>query len=80
MAERVAAARQHLLDSVAWKGEKLGVLEMRRHYTPYLKGLPNIKDYRMKLVNIMEVDALLEVLAEVEEVYAGAELEMEMAG
>ena len=80
VAERVAAARQHLLDSVAWKGEKLGVLEMRRHYTPYLKGLPNIKDYRMKLVNIMEVDALLEVLAEVEEVYAGAELEMEMVG
>lgn len=80
VAERVAAARQHLLDSVAWKGEKLGVLEMRRHYTPYLKGLPNIKDYRMKLVNLMEVDALLEVLAEVEEVYAGAELEMEFAG
>lgn len=80
VAERVAAARQHLLDSVAWKGEKLGVLEMRRHYTPYLKGLPNIKDYRMKLVNLMEVDALLEVLAEVEEVYAGAELEMEMMG
>lgn len=70
IAERVGAARQHLLDSVAWKGLKLGVLEMRRHYTPYFKGLPDIKDYRMKLVNLMEVDELLEVLAEIEVVYS----------
>ncbi len=69
VSERVGAARQHLLHSVAWKGKKLGVLEMRRHYTAYLKGLPDIKEYRMKLVNLMEVEALLEVLAEVEEVY-----------
>ncbi len=73
--ERVAAARQHLLDSVAWKGVKLGVLEMRRHYAPYLKGLPNVKDYRAKLVTTMEVEELLAILAEVENVYAGVVLE-----
>ncbi|WP_118974136.1 tRNA dihydrouridine synthase DusB [Taibaiella koreensis] len=49
--ERIDICRRHLLRSVEWKGEKLGLLEMRRHYASYLKGLPNVKEYRMKLVN-----------------------------
>jgi len=53
LAERVEACLQHLRHSVAWKGEKLGVLEMRRHYGPYLKGFPNIREYRNKLVQSM---------------------------
>lgn len=69
--ERVAAARQHLNDSLSWKGTKLGVLEMRRHYAPYFRNLPNIKDYRMKLVTLMEPEALFEVLDEVQKVYSG---------
>jgi len=48
--ERVAAARQHLTHSLEWKGEKLGVLEMRRHYTNYFRGFRNIKAWRMQLV------------------------------
>ncbi|MEL6357361.1 MAG: tRNA dihydrouridine synthase DusB, partial [Bacteroidota bacterium] len=47
--ERVAAAREHLERSLEWKGPKLGVLEMRRHYTNYFRGLPNIKEYRKVL-------------------------------
>jgi nifR3 family TIM-barrel protein len=70
--ERVQAARQHLSDSLAWKGPKLGVLEMRRHYAPYLRDLPNIKAYRMRLVTEMEPEVLFGILDEVEEVYAGA--------
>lgn len=49
--ERIDICRRHLLRSVEWKGEKLGILEMRRHYASYLKGLPHVKEYRTKLVN-----------------------------
>ena len=48
--ERVEAARRHLQMSIEWKGEKLGVFETRRHYTNYFKGIPNFKEYRMKMV------------------------------
>lgn len=50
LAERVEAARRHLQMSIDWKGEKLGVFETRRHYTNYFKGIPNFKEYRMKMV------------------------------
>lgn len=69
--ERVAAARQHLRDSLAWKGEKLGVLEMRRHYAPYFKDLPHIKPYRMQLVTLSEPEALYGVLDQIAVDYAG---------
>lgn len=72
--ERVEAARQHLRHSLEWKGPKLGVLEMRRHYTNYFKGLPGVKAYRTKLVTILEPDDLFGVLDEVEERYAGFEI------
>lgn len=71
IAERVAAARQHLRFSVDWKGEKLGVLEMRRHYTNYFRGLPGIKDYRKRLVTEPEPEALFEILDEIGREYAG---------
>lgn len=71
IAERVDAARTHLLKSIEWKGEKLGVLEMRRHYTNYFKALPGIKDYRLKLVSTDEVKELLAVLQEIETKYEG---------
>lgn len=50
MTERVDAARKHLKWEIEWKGEVLGVREMRRHYANYFKGLPKIKEHRMKLV------------------------------
>ena len=50
MFERIEAAERHLKLSVEWKGEKLGVLEMRRHYGNYFKGVPHFKEHRMKLV------------------------------
>lgn len=69
--DRVEAAKMHLLKSVEWKGEKLGVLEMRRHYTNYFKGMPGIKDYRLKLVSTDEVPELLNVLKEIQTKYQG---------
>src|SRR5690606_20675735 len=52
--ERIQVCRKHLDFSVQWKGERLGILEMRRHYSQYLKGLSHVKDYRMRLVNTLE--------------------------
>src|SRR5205085_6957123 len=51
--QRVEVIRQHLHRSVEWKGLKAGVNEMRRHYTNYLRGLPNIKEFRLRLVTIL---------------------------
>ena len=67
--ERIRVARQHLQHSLDWKGLKLGVLEMRRHYAPYLRDLPHIKPYRARLVTEMEPEALFAILEEVEAVY-----------
>lgn len=71
VAERVDAARQHLVNSVKWKGLKLGVVEMRRHYTNYFRGFPNIKAFRARLVTENELDPLLEVLTDIEKTYDG---------
>jgi nifR3 family TIM-barrel protein len=69
--ERVEAARKHLLHSISWKGESLGIVEMRRHYTNYFRGIPNIKDYRKELVTLREKDAIMEVLQNIENNYRG---------
>lgn len=74
--ERVRVARQHLSDSLEWKGLKLGVLEMRRHYAPYFRDLPNIKPYRARLVTEMEPQVLFAILDEIEEEYAEIALDM----
>lgn len=68
--ERVDAARQHLQHSIDWKGEKLGVVEMRRHYTNYFRGFPNIKPFRSQLVTLYEPAALFAILDEIEDVYS----------
>lgn len=73
--ERVEAARKHLLHSISWKGETVGIVEMRRHYTNYFRGIPNIKDYRKELVTLREKDAILEVLQNIENNYRGFEFQ-----
>jgi nifR3 family TIM-barrel protein len=61
--ERVFAAQQHLEMSVKWKGETLGVAEMKRHYTNYFKGIAHFKDYRMKLVTSFDLEEIKGILA-----------------
>lgn len=68
--ERVHAAKTHLLNSVQWKGLKLGVLEMRRHYTNYFKGMPYIKEYRSKLVTEDDPAILVQILDDISRVYS----------
>ncbi|KOY85570.1 nitrogen fixation protein NifR [bacterium 336/3] len=65
--ERLEACKQHLDFSVRWKNEKLGILEMRRHYTNYFKGFENFKSFRMRLVEAPtqnEVHAILDEMLE----------------
>ena len=59
-------ALEHLNLSVKWKGEKLGILEMRRHYSNYFKGYQGIKNYRIKLVTRNTIDEIYETLNQIE--------------
>jgi tRNA-dihydrouridine synthase B len=68
--ERVQACRQHVQHSVAWKGPVLGILEMRRHYGSYFKGLPGIKDWRTRLVSVNTEDEVCAILDELAAAYA----------
>ncbi len=69
--ERVDMAKQHLTHSLEWKNERLGVLEMRRHYTNYFRGLPNIKHFRSKLVTSLVPDEIFETLELIRTTYQG---------
>lgn len=71
--DKAAVCQRHLEFSVRWKGEILGILEMRKHYSNYFKGIPFFKDYRirlvtedsyMELVSLLNKIALMEVVAD----------------
>jgi tRNA-dihydrouridine synthase len=65
--QRIEVCIKHLDFSIRWKGTKLGIIEMRRHYTNYFKGLDHFKDYRMRLVTS---DSLEDIYSTLEEVRA----------
>jgi nifR3 family TIM-barrel protein len=67
--ERIGVCRKHLHKSVEWKGPVVGINEMRRHYTNYLKGLPGIKEFRYKLVTLTSPDEINQVLDQMLEHY-----------
>ncbi|KIC94766.1 tRNA dihydrouridine synthase DusB [Flavihumibacter solisilvae] len=69
--QRVEVIRKHLHKSIEWKGLVPGINEMRRHYNNYLKGLPNIKEFRLKLVTLRSVEEIDEVLDQINTAYTG---------
>jgi nifR3 family TIM-barrel protein len=73
IAERVEVIRKHLYGSVSWKGPLAGINEMKRHYANYLHGLPNIREFRNRLVVLKTVEEINEVLEEVKTRYEGYE-------
>jgi len=79
MEERVEVIRTHLHKSVEWKGLVPGINEMRRHYGNYLKGLPNIREYRQKLVTVKTVEEIDLILDEVMKAYDGFAFERQKA-
>lgn len=71
--EKVDLAKRHLLKSVEVKGERVGVLEMRRHLSAYFKSLPDFKPIRMKLVTEDNHMELLNILDQIKEKYPANE-------
>ncbi|HUM45840.1 MAG TPA: tRNA dihydrouridine synthase DusB [Chitinophagales bacterium] len=70
--ERIEVSLTHLHKSVEWKEGRLGVLEMRKHYANYFKGLHNVKEFRDRLVRMEEVAEIEGVFEEMKVRYAGA--------
>jgi len=66
LSEKVVIAKQHLQKSIEWKGDKKGILEMRRHLATYFKSLPNFKETRLKLVTSLDVEDLYKLLEEID--------------
>ena len=62
--ERINVYRKHLDFSIEWKGLKRGLLEMRRHYTNYFKGIPHVKPFRSRLVTCDSYDGVLDIVEE----------------
>ncbi|MBK9730819.1 MAG: tRNA dihydrouridine synthase DusB [Chitinophagaceae bacterium] len=69
--ERIEVSRTHLQKSVQWKEGRLGILEMRKHYANYFKGLPNVKEFRDRLVRLEEIGDIEQVFEEMRLRYAG---------
>ena len=69
MKDRIEAAKNHLIWSMEWKGERVGIFEMRRHYTNYFKGIHGFKDYKQKLVTPDGAEELMKVFEEIEEFF-----------
>ncbi|RPG60261.1 MAG: tRNA dihydrouridine synthase DusB [Flavobacteriales bacterium TMED191] len=69
MKDKIEMVLNHLKWSIEWKGEKLGILEMRRHYSNYFKDLPKIKNYRSELVQLNEYNEVLNKINEIKEIY-----------
>jgi len=70
--ERVAAAREHFEMSLKWKEERYAIMETRKHYTNYFRGLSHFKPYRSKLVTIEDPNEVLRTLDEIEQEYIAA--------
>lgn len=69
--QRVDTCKSHLDFSIRWKGNYTGLVEMRRHYANYFKGLDHFKEYRMKLVTSNHLDEVIDILEEVRQRYDG---------
>jgi nifR3 family TIM-barrel protein len=70
VSERVRVTKKHLDFSIRWKGDRLGIFEMRRHYSNYFKGLPEFKPFRSRLVEADDEAEVLSILDEVSERYS----------
>jgi len=71
MLERVRVTKKHVEFSIRWKGPRLGIFEMRRHYTNYFKGIPDFRPFRTRLVEVETAEEVYAILDEVIEAYAG---------
>lgn len=67
--QRLEAVRQHAEWSAEWKGERLGLIEMRQHYSNYFRGIPHFKDFRRKFLEVFTLQEMDAVIVETENFY-----------
>lgn len=70
ISERIRATKKHLEFSLRWKGDRLGIFEMRRHYASYFKGVPDFKPFRTRLVEVDTEEEVMAILQEITESYS----------
>lgn len=70
--QRVDVCLKHFSESLKWKGEHLGIVEMRKHYSNYFKGIPHFKEYRHTLVQSMDTKEIYDVLDEIRDKFREA--------
>jgi tRNA-dihydrouridine synthase B len=68
--EKISTCKEHLKLNCGLKGEEKGVLEFRKFYSGYLKGLPNISKFRMELMMFKDLNGAIGKLDEIEETYS----------
>ncbi len=68
--DRVRVCKRHLKHSIAWKGERLGIFEIRKHYTNYFRGIPHFKDHRIKLVSSENPSEIIEILESIKDKFS----------
>ena len=69
VSQRLEAVRQHAEWSMEWKGERLGLIEMRQHYSNYFRGIPHFKDFRRKFLEVFTLEEMDAVIAEADHFY-----------
>ena len=73
ISERVDVCKRHFEFGIKWKGDVLGIVEMRRHYSNYFKGISHFKDYRTRLLSTMDQNEIIAILDEVAEKFSAYE-------
>lgn len=69
--ERIRISTLHLSKSVAWKGERQAMMEMRKHWGDYFKGFPYFKPFRIRIMQTEKFDELISILNEAAVVFDG---------
>ena len=72
--ERVRVCKQHLDFSIRWKGDRLGLIEMRTHYSNYFKGFDHFKDFRLKLVTCDSYTEIQSTFEQIIETYRSRDI------
>lgn len=69
ISERISMAERHLKMAIDWKGEILGILETRRHYSNYFKNIPDFKQYRTQMVTTDFSEDLFNLFSELKNIF-----------
>lgn len=69
ISQRLKAVKQHAIWSVDWKGERVGLIEMRQHYSNYFRGIPHFKDFKKKFLEVLSLEEMEVLIAETEHFY-----------